>query len=127
MLIGVESKALAVPGAEGRRIGSAQEVPTNTEHTFHAATLPEQSTVNPAIRHTEEVAVVRWSSTLPRVLIEDVRGNDGFLRVTLHEDTGVIVFSHWVGEMCVAATRIPLSAAGELMELLDAASDSEGG
>ena len=64
------------------------------------------------------MAVVRWTSTIPRVLIEDVRGNDGFLRVTLHEDTGVIVFSHWVGDTCVAATRVPVSAAPELIELL---------
>jgi hypothetical protein len=67
------------------------------------------------------VAVVRWTSTLPRVLIEDVRDNDGFLRVTLHEDTGVIVFSHWLGDTCVASTRVPVSSVPELIALLEEA------
>ena len=65
------------------------------------------------------MAVVRWTSTLSRLLIDDVRDNDGFLRVTVHDDTGVIVFSHWVGDTCVAATRVPLAAAAELIELLE--------
>jgi hypothetical protein len=65
------------------------------------------------------VAHVRWSGTLERVLIEDVRGNNMFLRVTLHQDAGVIVVSHWRGDECVAATRIPLAAAAELADLFE--------
>jgi hypothetical protein len=59
------------------------------------------------------------------VLIEDVRGGDRFLRVTLHRDGGVIVVSHWEGDECVAATRIPIAAAPELIELLQNALDGE--
>ena len=55
---------------------------------------------------------------LPRVLIEDVRGDGRFLRVTLHPESDVIVISHWEGETCVAATRVPTADVGDLIELL---------
>jgi len=70
------------------------------------------------------MAHVRWTSTLQRVLVEDVRANQAFMRVTLHEDSQVIVVSHWQGDVCVAATRIPVSAAPDLIALLAAALES---
>jgi hypothetical protein len=69
----------------------------------------------------EAVAHLRWTAVIPRVLIEDVRAGGRFLRVTVHEDSGVIVVSHWEGDECVAATRIPVGAAPELIELVQEA------
>src|SRR4051794_12929156 len=40
VLVGVQAQAFAVPGAESLRVTSAQEVPTDPEHAFHAASLP---------------------------------------------------------------------------------------
>ena len=40
VLVGVQAQALAIPGAQGRRVGAPQEVSTDSEHTFHAAILP---------------------------------------------------------------------------------------
>lgn len=74
--------------------------------------------------HTLGVAHVRWTSTLERLLIEDVRSNGMFLRVTVHEDVGVVVFSHWHGDECVAATRVPLDAVPSLIGLLGDALDT---
>jgi len=53
-----------------------------------------------------------------RVIVEDVRRDDTFMRVTWHADAGVFVVSHWRGEVCVAATRIPAAAVPELVSLL---------
>lgn len=64
------------------------------------------------------MAHVRWTSTLQRLLIEDVRANQGFLRVSVHEAAGVVVFSHWQGDVCVAATRVPMTALPDLVEML---------
>jgi hypothetical protein len=52
------------------------------------------------------------------MLIDDVRGGGRFLRVTIHSDLGVVVISHWQGDECVAATRVPLTAVDDLIELL---------
>lgn len=54
----------------------------------------------------------------PRVVVEDVRRNDTYLRVTWHDDAGVFVVSHWRGDVCVAATRISADAAPDLVNLL---------
>src|SRR6202020_2061483 len=40
VLIGVEAEGIAVPGAQGDRVGGAQEVSADSKHTFHAAILP---------------------------------------------------------------------------------------
>lgn len=52
------------------------------------------------------------------------------MRVTWHPEGNVFVVSHWRGEVCVAATRIPPEAAPDLVNLLvkglaDSASSSE--
>src|SRR5438270_5446146 len=53
-----------------------------------------------------------------RVIVEDVRPDDTFMRVTWHEESAVFVVSHWRGEVCVAATRVPVHAAPDLINLL---------
>lgn len=52
-----------------------------------------------------------------RVIVEDVRRNDTFMRVTWHGEAGVFVVSHWRGEVCVAATRVAVDAAPDLISL----------
>jgi hypothetical protein len=44
-------------------------------------------------------------------------GADEFLRVTWHEQRKVVVFSHWQGDHCVAATPVRVSDLAELAEL----------
>jgi hypothetical protein len=51
------------------------------------------------------------------VLIPQALGADQFLRVTWHEGRRVIVFSHWEGDHCVAATPVRIDDIGELAEL----------
>jgi hypothetical protein len=51
------------------------------------------------------------------VIVEDVRRDDTFMRVTWHEESAVFVVSHWRGEVCVAATRVPVHAAPDLIQL----------
>jgi hypothetical protein len=53
-----------------------------------------------------------------RVIVEDVRRDDTFMRVTWHADERIFVVSHWRGEVCVAATRVSVEAAPELVNLL---------
>ena len=45
-------------------------------------------------------------------------GADEYLRVTWHETDRVIVFSHWQGEVCVAATPVRVTETTELATLL---------
>ena len=52
-----------------------------------------------------------------RVIVEDVRRDDSFMRVTWHDDSGVFVVSHWDGEVCRAATRVPVDAVPDLVNL----------
>lgn len=52
------------------------------------------------------------------MFVEDTRRDGSFLRVTWHADGQQFVVSHWDGDLCVAATRIPLSAAPDLIALL---------
>ena len=40
------------------------------------------------------------------------------MRVTWHAAERIFVVSHWRGEVCVAATRVPIEAAPELVNLL---------
>lgn len=44
-------------------------------------------------------------------------GADEFLRVTWHEQRRVIVFSHWQGDRCLAATPVKVDDIAELAEL----------
>lgn len=52
-----------------------------------------------------------------RVLVPQALGSDEFLRVTWHESRGVMVFSHWDGDHCIAATPVRVSDIAELAEL----------
>ena len=53
-----------------------------------------------------------------RVLIPQALGSDEFLGVTWHEGRRVIVFSHWEGDRCTAATPVRASDLGEVAELV---------
>jgi hypothetical protein len=52
-----------------------------------------------------------------RVLVPHALGADEFLRVTWHEQRRVMVFSHWQGERCVAATPVKVGDIAELAAL----------
>jgi hypothetical protein len=53
-----------------------------------------------------------------RVLVPQALGADEFLRVTWHSQRQVMVFSHWKGAECLAATPVRVSQVGELAELI---------
>lgn len=53
-----------------------------------------------------------------RVLVPQALGSDEFLRVTWHESRQVMVFSHWDGVRCVAATPVRVADLAELAELI---------
>ena len=60
-----------------------------------------------------------------RVFLPQALGADEFLRVTWHENDRVMVFSHWRGEICVAATPVRVTDTGDLTALLvDALGDA---
>jgi len=56
-----------------------------------------------------------------RVFLPQALGADEFLRVTWHESRGVMVFSHWDGGRCVAATPVRVADVTELASLTAAA------
>ena len=56
-----------------------------------------------------------------RVLVPQALGSEEFLRVTWHEGRRLMVFSHWDGDHCVAATPVRIDQLGELAELTVAA------
>ncbi len=60
-----------------------------------------------------------------RVFVPQALGSDEFLRVTWHESREVMVFSHWQGDRCVAATPVRVADLGEVASLTaTAVSDS---
>ena len=62
-----------------------------------------------------------WQGARHRVFVPQALGADEFLRVTWHERDRIIVFSHWSGNSCVAATPVRITDTPELVELLVAA------
>ncbi len=56
-----------------------------------------------------------------RVLVPQALGSDEFLRVTWHETRELIVFSHWDGDHCVAATPVRITDIAELASLISRA------
>ncbi len=56
-----------------------------------------------------------------RVLVPQALGSDEFLRITWHEGRRLMVFSHWDGDHCVAATPVRIDQLGELAQLTVAA------
>jgi hypothetical protein len=59
-----------------------------------------------------------WQGSRHRVFVPQALGADEFLRATWHESDRVIVFSHWSGNSCVAATPVRIADTPELAELL---------
>lgn len=56
-----------------------------------------------------------------RVLLPDQRGSERCLRVTWHRTSSTVVFSHWVGDACVATTSVALRDAAQLVDLISGA------
>ena len=56
-----------------------------------------------------------------RVLVPQALGSDEFLRVTWHATRQLIVFSHWDGDHCVAATPVRITDIAELASLISQA------
>lgn len=52
-----------------------------------------------------------------RVFVPQALGSEEFLRVTWHERRGLLVFSHWEGDHCVAATPVRAADLEELTSL----------
>ena len=52
------------------------------------------------------------------VAVDDVRGDERWLRVTWHPDTQTVVFSHWNGSVCSASTPVGLADATQVTELV---------
>jgi hypothetical protein len=69
-----------------------------------------------AKRHNRAMGESRRSTR--RVLVEDLRGNGAYLRVTWHPDGQAFVVSHWDGAVCVAATRVDVHDAPNLISVL---------
>jgi hypothetical protein len=61
-----------------------------------------------------------------RVLVPQALGSDEFLRVTWHASRELIVFSHWDGDHCVAATPVRITDIAELAALIGRAADQGG-
>jgi hypothetical protein len=60
-----------------------------------------------------------------RVFVPQALGSDEFLRVTWHESDRVVVFSHWQGDICIAATPVLVTDTTDLTALLvDALGDA---
>ncbi len=68
---------------------------------------------------------ITGSNERHRVLIPQALGSDEFLRVTWHETRELIVFSHWDGDRCVAATPVRITDIGELSALVSQAASQE--
>ena len=56
-----------------------------------------------------------------RVFVPQALGADEFLRATWHPGREIMVFSHWQGAECVAATPVRLADLAELAELVNTA------
>lgn len=52
------------------------------------------------------------------MFIPQALGADEYLRVTWHEGRRVMVFSHWDGDTCVAATPVRVSDLGGLAAMM---------
>jgi hypothetical protein len=61
-----------------------------------------------------------------RVLVPQALGSEEFLRVTWHATRELIVFSHWDGDRCVAATPVRITDIAELASLVSHAAAQAG-
>ena len=51
-------------------------------------------------------------------VFQDVRGDDRTMRVSYHQDRGVMVVSLWAGPVCRGSFRLPAEEIGRLAALL---------
>jgi hypothetical protein len=61
---------------------------------------------------------IKGNNERHRVLVPQALGSDEFLRVTWHASRELIVFSHWDGDHCVAATPVRITDIEELASLI---------
>ncbi|HUS41872.1 MAG: hypothetical protein WBL31_15020 [Ilumatobacteraceae bacterium] len=64
---------------------------------------------------------IKGNNERHRVLVPQALGSDEFLRVTWHASRELIVFSHWDGDHCVAATPVRITDIEELASLISQA------
>ena len=64
---------------------------------------------------------IKGNNERQRVLVPQALGSDEFLRVTWHASRELIVFSHWDGDHCVAATPVRVTDVGQLASLISQA------
>lgn len=64
---------------------------------------------------------IKGNNERQRVLVPQALGSDEFLRVTWHASRELIVFSHWDGDQCVAATPVRVTDIEELASLISRA------
>jgi hypothetical protein len=53
-----------------------------------------------------------------RLVLADLRGGGRYLRVSWHPQSATVVFSHWVGDVCVASTPLDLREAARMVGLI---------
>ena len=83
------------------------------------ADLPAYRRLAPLkLRALGAIIVVGGGVQTHSVVINDVRGDDRYLRVTWHPETHVLVFSHWDGSLCRASTPVRLGDAAKVVELV---------
>lgn len=61
---------------------------------------------------------IKGNNERHRVLVPQALGSDEFLRVTWHASRELIVFSHWDGDHCVAATPVRVTDIDELASMV---------
>ncbi len=64
---------------------------------------------------------IKGNNERHRVLVPQALGSDEFLRVTWHASRELIVFSHWDGDHCDAATPVRITDIEELATLISKA------
>ena len=84
---------------------------------YYAGGARQQHAIEPVKEQVHNRYLVEESRTRT-VVIGDVRGNERYLRVTWHPDTGTLVFSHWNGPVCSASTPVHLGDATKVIDLV---------
>ena len=77
-------------------------------------------TVFPPGRFSGKLAGMGELLPMPAVgdVFADVRGDDRMMRVSYHEDRGVVVVSLWAGVVCRGSFRLAAADAGRLVAVL---------
>ena len=112
---------------------NAASRPDRTDATSRCA-LPARNSASSSDPMTRSPVSARLTGGLPatnvgamgikgnnerhRVLVPQALGSDEFLRVTWHASRELIVFSHWDGDHCVAATPVRVTDIDDLASMI---------